>query len=870
MTGKSNQFPPINKEPKRKQFFWLNLVIIQSILIILWLLLIPKEPGNAQILGYSLRRLALLIPLILPLIGAAYIKWGFIKFNNWNSWITEEEKKSKTAVFLTIAGFLMAIITWSIAFLFFFMNFNPDNLGAYVRFLPLLICYFLLAIEFILFVVLGLYPIKGNKIAGFKRFSTLTFLIPFGVLISGLIVVMITGWGVNPERVSIISLGSPLLEGQIWYITGILVLLIGAAFAWSYIPRETLPISDGKLDLIIAIVLWVLAVSLWMSLPLPAHNYFAPAVQPPNFEKYPFSDAEQYDFDSLNVYYGSLAGKVISKPLYVSLLALLHTIAGLNYDRIILLQTLIVALFPVVLFLIGKELHSRLGGIAIALFAILREVTAIQATSMANVASTKLLLSDMPACLLASVIALMFIRWFKTKGEKVTGHEFIVGGLIGSFILIRIQTIALIPLTFLFIIIRYFRSFKSTIISFFIFLIAIGLVISPVLIRNHSISGVYWVDNPSSSAPLSRILTQGMQGEEELNLLDRGNEVVTQNTNLFSTLIFNNFDFFANFTFDNFSRNEISSFLILPVRLGNQTSFLDYVRLSQPFWVEVYSKPNLFNLLVILINFGLLSLGFSSIFRLNPWASVTLISLHFIYSLSSAIARLSGWRFIIPVDWLFYALFALGLVEFIGWIFRKFAGWNISAKASRLVDYPVSDLKPYHGYAFFISFGLLFLLIGAAIPLREYLLPSFMPEYTKYQVCQTIEKKINSSDFASFSSDFSDFCMSDRTRTLYGFGIYPRYFKSGEGFYNRSYDPWFGEQPYARLVFRIIGTENGKVYIKSDNEMPRFPNGALVYAVGIDKAKFEAQVVLVEGKQPELIISSTILSGQQSFATLNK
>ena len=94
---------------------------------------------------------------------------------------------------------------------------------------------------------------------------------------------------------------------------------------------------------------------------------------------------------------------------------------------------------------------------------------------------------------------------------------------------------------------------------------------------------------------------------------------------------------------------------------------------------------------------------------------------------------------------------------------------------------------------------------------------------------------------------FSEFCAADSTQAFHGFGIYPRYFASGEGFYNRTYDPWFGRQPYARLVFRIIGTQNKKVYIKSGNEAIRFSNGAKVYVVGAENAKFEAQMVFVDG-----------------------
>lgn len=870
MTGNKKQSFLYDPLQTKKPYFWLKLISFQTIIFIVWLLVIPKEPGNAFILGYSLRRLALMVPLSLPFIGALLLKWGYNQHANWRLWLSDAQKKPKIAVFLVISGLLLSAVIWSFAFFFHFMRLFPD-LGAYIRLLPILACYFLLGVEAILFVPLILFPSSQEFQKEKSRYPLSVFIIAFGVLVIGLIIVAVTGWGINPERVSIISLGSPLLEGQVWYAIGTLVLMMAAAYAWGCIPVESRPILRGKADLIIALTIWLAAVILWMSLPLPKNNYFAPPVQAPNFEIYPFSDAEQYDFNSLYVYYGSLKDIVISKPLYVTLLALLHAVAGLKYDRIILLQTLIVALFPAVLYLIGKELHSRLGGIAIALFAILREVTAIQATNMANVSSTKLLLSDISATLLVSILSLVLLRWFKNNNKtKVTGHEFIIGGLIGAFILIRIQTLALVPFALALIVVRYFRNIKSIVFSSLILLLAVGLVITPVLLRNHSITGVYWIDNPSSSAPLSRILTQGMEGVEDFNLVKGGTEVVNQNKTILGTLITKNFGFFANFTFDNFARNEISSILILPVRLGNSENLRDFLQLSKPFWAEVYSRPNLLNLLVLLFNFGLIALGFSSIFKMNPWASLVVVGLHVVYSLSSALVRLSGWRFILPVDWIFYALYALGLIEGFIWLFRNAAGWNLASKTSWLIGYLPEKEKTSRGWMVYALFGVLFLLIGSAIPLREKLLPSLTPEYSRSEVCQTIESEIMKSKYAPLSDGFSKFCMADNTRALYGFGIYPRYFKSGEGFFNRSYDPFFGKQPYARLVFRIIGTQNGKIYIKSENEAPRFPNGAKVYAVGVEKTKFEAQVVFVEGQQSELILSSEIISGQESFDSINK
>jgi len=143
------------------------------------------------------------------------------------------------------------------------------------------------------------------------------------------------------------------------------------------------------------------------------------------------------------------------------------------------------------------------------------------------------------------------------------------------------------------------------------------------------------------------------------------------------------------------------------------------------------------------------------------------------------------------------------------------------------------------------------------------LLPSLLPEYSRQEVCERIDLALNENGNGDLREDFMDFCSSEDTRVLKGYGIYPRYFKSGEGYYDRSYDPWFGKQDFARLVFRLIGTRNGKVYIKTETENLQFPNGAMVYLAGRDKTKFEAQFVLVDGPEPELIIAAPILYGEE-------
>lgn len=232
----------------KKSEKWLKIIILQTLACMLWLLLIPKDPGNALILGYSFRRLALLIPMSLPLVCVLLLRWGLNKFEKWRTWLIDDKKKPKTAVYLAGGGFLLAAAVWSFAILFHFQRFFPD-LGAYIRLLPLLAIYLLLGIEAILFVPLALYPFKPESHDEKHTFPLAAFLIAFAVLIIGLMVAAITGWGIDPERMPIISLGASLLERQILYISGLLVLLMETTFAWAYIPKESRPVLRWKADL---------------------------------------------------------------------------------------------------------------------------------------------------------------------------------------------------------------------------------------------------------------------------------------------------------------------------------------------------------------------------------------------------------------------------------------------------------------------------------------------------------------------------------------------------------------------------------------------------------------------------------------------
>ena len=836
-----------------KPFYW--IIPIQCLLASIWLLLLPGEEQNAQFLGYSLRRLLLLIPLNFPILIIFVLRSTVLKDESRIK--TQFEQKKGLLGGLVIINGIGGFALWSAIFLYHFLRVFGD-VGFYLRLLPLFVTYLIIAVEFQIFLFQILANKKGTETKK-PKINLSLFLVIFSFVLLGLLLISLIGWGYAFNRVVIVSLNVPLLEGQVVYIAGALLLVMSTYLSWKSLHRDDNVQRKIKWDAIVFLAIWIFAVALWMSQPLPDHNYFAPQERErsPNFEKYPFSDAEQYDYNSLFLLHGTVDNFVISKPFYVSFLTILHAAAGLEYNRIVFLQTLVIALFPGVLYLIGKELHSRLGGTAMAFFVIFRELNSIQAGTMANVTNTKLLLSEDMAALLMGVLAVILIRWFKSPREKISYHPFLAGGLTGMLILTRLQTMAFIPFFLLAAIIRYPKSLRRILLSFLVVLLGCGLVLTPILIRNHSITGVFWVDNPASSGGLYRFYTTDSSAEIDIPDADTPEELIDRNISVIMEIFTTNFGSIVNLMMDNFMRNEASAFLTLPIRLGNDVSLIDTLMVREPFWAEIYSQPNFINLLVFLISAALFSLGFSSTLKKNPKAIVIFLGLHITYSLSSAIFRLSGWRFIQPVDWMLFSFFALGMVEAIQLTTGHFTSLPYIDGYDSLFEEPAAGEVFHFSKIHFLFFGFIFLFVGSFIPLREALYPDTVPDPTREEICDTVAASIQDSPYPEVAEEFRPFCLDPETRAVKGYGIYPRFFEASEGYYDRPDDIYFGEQDFNRLSFRVIGKPNLKVLIRTNEPDIYFPNGETVYVVGNNNKPMH--FVLVEGEKSELIISELLL-----------
>ena len=843
-----------NKEIFRADRFQLLLsfISIEGLICVIWLLIIPSSIEGI-IFGFSLRRLLLIsIPLFSSVFSLAIL---FLKKKNpfhFNNFITRLNFKN-TLKFIYPFGVILSIISWSSLFFYHLLNYE---INPYInqRLLPISVWFNITSISLII-ILPKIFGKEEQKHKHFRITNLLPFIFPTIILFG---IVCLTGLGLHTRDVTVNDLGVPLLEWQIIYVCGLMIIFIFTKNGFKKInifKEEKRVRVLVHLTPLIFIFLWLTASIFWIKQPLPNNNYFAPEKLPPNFETYPFSDAEKYSLEGQRIISGAIDGFIISKPLHAVFLAFTHSIGGLDYEKVITVQTLILALFPAVLYLIGKEMHSNTLGLGMGLFAVFREINAIQASDIANVSNSKLLMSDFPSTLILSVLILITIKWIK----KPEGKYFVVllGGILGALVLYRAQYLIFLPFFIVMAFILYRKEWKSILVFSCLFLVCLSSTILPVLIRNHSISGSYWFDTPKymSSFRDNYVLT----GLDSTNLDDIDLGAPTPETQPVSFLNSLQFILKSDYTYDvvdNFSRNIISTFLIFPIRFDGSQTLQELSLIENNFWAEAYSYNKPSNLIIAFFNLLFLVFGLSLLFKQNRKIGYSCIAFYVFINISASIFRFSGWRFIMPIDWLIYMIFLLGFISISDLL-------HLTPQNNLMEVKDISKMEKLSiGFNFQkdITSIFLFLLLGSIIPLRE-LFPVNYQTREKNEICENLDELISNDKNKKLKENAIIFCQDDSSVAVEGNVIHPRFFHKGWGFYDRPNDIFHGEQDFSRLVFRVLNKNIRLMYIPIDdlNKDEFLPNGAHAIILAKKDELPKAQFLILTDMENQFIYSDDFM-----------
>ncbi|MBI3164935.1 MAG: glycosyltransferase family 39 protein [Chloroflexi bacterium] len=787
----------------------------QSLLAIAALLRVPSE-------GISLARLALLAVMAVILLGGIglglYSRRNLIRFEGFFT----------TPIILssTLLSLLLSLILFLLRYL------NPERLLPYYeRISPLLWLFFFLTLEATILILLAKNGFHPQTLSNLKPLHLPT-LTAFCLLLSVLLFVTLSKIGITPDTA---YWGEPGAAIQAWHF--ILALLIGFAVFlltthYSLLTTHhslltthhsllTTHYSLFTLHSLFPITLYLLASLLWLSVPLStlASSFYAP-ISPPTNVPLPYSDAGFYDFTAQSLQIGSgYFGGIPPRPLYVTFLAILHFLFGQNYPAIITAQVLVLALFPVALYFLGRKIHSPAAGVTIALFAIFREYTSLWIASNTRVVNSKTFTTDFPTAFGMVLICLVVLWWLERRDFRST---LIAGGSFGLLLLFRTQSTLTLPALFLLVLIVMKFKWGEWLKTGIIFAAAMILTVLPWLTHNYTVAGKFSFDDPNQ---VGIIFNQySFDAKATPAGFDPAKESVRERIISFTL---ENPGYVANFIASHFLNTEIGGLLALPL-IKPFNGFQEPVNL---YWVEWDGTLEWYNLILVLFYLLVIALGFGSAWRRLGWLSLVPLAFNLGYALSNGIARFSSWRYNLPVDWVIYFYFGIGIVEIFGVIALLFGSKPqpisnlrslISNHASRITS-PITNYQlPITYYPLPITHYLLpitlFFLIGSLPWLAKGLVD---PRYTSSQdelIARLESKDYNRAEIEAFLSQSDAVLLEGRL-------LYPRMYWREEGL--ASTNPWtaYAAQDFPRIGFLLINSGHQNLIFPT-RELLDFKQGA--------------------------------------------
>jgi hypothetical protein len=813
----------------------LNLIlsIVEGLVVMRSLLSVSSEGESIFFLSYSLPRL-MLLGVVLALISAfVWLLAQSIKNSISSSIIENLIGKVTTFWFFLILG--MAV---------YFLIFAADRLlGDFVsyreRLSPVLIWVGLICLQSL---VVFMY-LRAVESAWFG--ANRGILRPAGIallLLAALIAfISLTRVGLTPDPIYWQGPGVPLLMVQ-------LIPALAGGLVFKFIVDQFGNSKQSWVNQIVCIGLWALAVMLWWIQPARiSYNELEPGL--PNFQRYPFGDAILYDTVAHDMLNGTaLPNDFWVKPLYSAFLAFLHLFAGEEYGLLILLQISILALIPVLVYLLVSLVGNRSAGIIAGLLVILRERNAIALANVIQVSHLKLLLSDVFSMGLVVLLLWLLFRWLEKPAER-RAIPLVIGGALGQLILTRGHPVLLIPLILVVFFFIRTPGYREQWQRAGLVVAGVALILIPWLWRIYETMDRFALQSPVSpySANLVGLynLTPYLADPEAFTteVSSRTLEYSDLQNRQIMDFILQHPDEVIRFVSAHYFHNVIYSYIYLPQSFRIE-SLRAYVT-TEPFWGAWQGEFSVQNWILLFMNMTLIALGIGVAWRKHGIPSLVPLLIGMGYNASVSVGRISGWRFIQPVDWITLIYYSLGIVQLfylVGFLLTRREQKEASAEEQ------LSTRRMTPQYVQVMGYAIIFFLIGAAVPYGNRLFAGRYPEKTAGQLTDEYITAASSFSQPYSEADLARFLEGDRAQILYGQAIYPYYLEADSGPINHAW-PAYKPRPYNRLVIFLSGPVSTNVILPLATPDFTFPDGTDVIVLGCtnDFGDIEALAILKQG-----------------------
>ena len=814
------------KEPWNLFFFYSSFLALAAIFILGGMLLSPSEPGSALILGLSLPRLILASGLTIALAFFAFLAVKAFRDRAWAERALEEWFGGSR---------ISQLIAWSAGISFglgwigCFLPFYRAGILAihWARLRPIMIFILLasLATLITIFFKRSRFSLQDAKTARTFKLSLALFFISMlsiGIMLS-------SGFGVSAAEDYWYGAGVPILASQL-----IVAILGGILFLWVEKRWEF-----RRSDLVIFLLIYGVTAVFWAREPLERSFLFI-GPYAPNRVLYPFADAALFDTASQFALIGQkflfYNGLFFERALYVSFLVYLHSLVGQDYGQLMALQAAIFAVFPALVYLVGRSLNIRAVGFAAAIVAVLRGGNSITASNMIDMANPKMMLTDFPTAIGMALIVLLTLEWLKQPQQKWY-YAVWIGGVIGLTIMLRTNILMLLLFIPLYALPRFFPDWKKWIVSSVVLFLAVVAVTLPWELRNQSLGGQLY---SSIFSKFENVIQQRYTPPPEPagSLLQPGRFTFGsfQQLQVVGSLA-QKVDHSQTekacgqvtcFVPNHFLHNILTSILILPT-----SPVLDdlrhTVRESFPYWDPKwqggFTTPAF---LLFTLNIFFIVLGISVAWR--EWQLVGLVpfAMFMFYDISNGFARTSGGRYVVPIDWIFIIYFLIGVFQVIMLCANSLESrWSFFPNATKkMPTNPTTSFRTSDLPRIVVPLALLFGL-GALVPLAETLHVSRYQDFDAAKALREHEAQIASAGLDL--REINTFLQNPNAELWVGRALYPRYYIENEGevhFYP------VVKMGFPRTTFTLIGPK-GEQGIVLPGKKPRyFPQGADTIVLG--------------------------------------
>ncbi len=828
---------------------------IEAVAAAIWLALIPAEAGNALAFGFSLQRLLMIAAMTVAAVLNLFILV-------WQKKLTRLESiiDNRWTIAAGIAVTLLAwVLVWSPAY-------QWGRFGGYRdRLLPILVWLLLAGLQFCVVVLIRarktrpLQSILAEDRPVIKAWG-------FALTVIALLVVIVAVFRVGfiPDIVYWNDVNVPLLGGQILTVVIISMLMTGLLSRYGFFTDERVSGFRAILpDIVVCLFIWGLAVTTWTRIDMP-HSYFSPGPYPPNNEMYPFSDAATYDRAAqmavIGEGVGTHYGQYVDKPFYVGFLAVIHLLVGSRMDPVTGAQVAVFALLPVLLYLTGRKLHSRLAGVMTAGLLIFREMNNIQGTLWVLSTNSRVLMSESLVTLLLALFVFLLVSWFKERNRTL----YLIGsaGALGLAGMVRLNPFLLAPVTILAILLVNGKEWKKGLSAAFVFTAVFMLTLLPYMMQSYdrhgkllffqsTLSGVVMDQRAfyalNSPAPVTAVTPEAQPTLAPVEITPEVEEPVNETWNKITGV--------SRYASAHFFHNLVDGAAIFPTGLTLE-SLEKTIKAPHSFWsADANGELTAGQFIMMFLALTVIALGAAAGWSRGRWAGLVPAGFMAAYSLATAAARTSGGRYFIPSDWVFLLYYAVGLSQLVIWL----SGW-LTDKQAETVLQPIGSMtfakvavwKPVVITIAFMVAGSVPVILDRAIP----------PKYTqlqKYELRSQWKQDWMLKPLGLTEQQWDSFIAQPASFIFKGRALYPRYYEQGQGEPDR-----FSAgrvQNFPRLVLEVIGpagVEGMVTGVLPLEKMPdALPNGADVTVLGCrGEWNDDLLAVIIEGEDGGILLRS--------------